>query len=796
MKLFLKKLYLIQAVLLVTVVLIAGQVDAGMRVSMRGNGFWLHCRQSEAVLAARLVRAIASMKSFLAAKGLPLPTPVHLVLQEGRISGGFRTDIIPLWRVRVALQPPGPLEDGATEPDPWTYRTFMGLAFQSIYYTCGGVPALGRRLMGAVISPNRIIPPWALDGISHLLWELYAGKPGFESVSTLDASLRNTVAWPGVDKISNHPDTWPGPDCHRIWGRPFIRWLYRVYGWKPLLEFIKAHGAGVIPFEVNLKARKIFGLEWHQLWMAFSSTRAGRPASHKEEVNLAGPLYPMKAVIGDGRGGSKELKVKYRGRRPYIVLPTTCKGCEDDGRRYLLPAPKQVIALNGPVIGPEGQIAVGGCVAGDWDIWLYDGKWRRLIQGPGTQCHPFFNQSDLVFASDHGGSFAIYDTNWNLLSKCKTAGLRPGPKGYFCLAASGWHMVGFVHTGKRKAPGQVRQKEEAGSRQADLTPVSSRPYEIFRSLKPNFVAPDLFLDGRNVELGIVTRAEDAYGRARLDGGVRYAFSQQYTAWKLGGTLDRVSGRLTSYPLDYETDTGQLVTEARQEASISWRFSKHLFFSLNGRRYSPLYDDRQQFEDSEEYWLAGKWSWNSDMIQSWLQLEFIESRGPSLSGWVRFWPGARKNWEFSLFGGKSWGDLQAGHNTFRVGGDLTEGFFTQRTTRLFPLRGFATNSIEDGQVFSSRTEYFVPLARINAGYRTWPVFWRSLRAGVFADCGMASQRPSADQLLVGLGLEIVASMELAWDINANLHLGVAWPVVQPDYLDQQGPVLLFQIGRPL
>jgi hypothetical protein len=30
----------------------------------------------------------------------------------------------------------------------------------------------------------------------------------------------------------------------------------------------------------------------------------------------------------------------------------------------------------------------------------------------------------------------------------------------------------------------------------------------------------------------------------------------------------------------------------------------------------------------------------------------------------------------------------------------------------------------------------------------------------------------------------------------IKIGVAWPVVQPDYLDQKGPVFIFQIGHPL
>jgi hypothetical protein len=40
------------------------------------------------------------------------------------------------------------------------------------------------------------------------------------------------------------------------------------------------------------------------------------------------------------------------------------------------------------------------------------------------------------------------------------------------------------------------------------------------------------------------------------------------------------------------------------------------------------------------------------------------------------------------------------------------------------------------------------------------------------------------------------MEIAWGNFSALRIGIAWPVVQPDYLDEDGPVFVFQLGRPL
>ncbi len=798
MRNFLKKNCIPAMVFLVLAMAPNGLCAAGL-LSLQNSGIELHYPRQEEKLASRMIREAAQMKSFLEKMGLALPERIHVVLVPGCLETGYQVQVIPLYRIRIALQPPGPLEDGAIEPDPWTYRLFCGLAGQAVFFQCHGVPGAARRLMGAVISPNRILPPWSIDGVCHLLWELYKERPGALSVSTLDESIRNTLAWPGLDRISNHPRIWPGSEFYRIWGRPFVRWLYRMYGWKPLLAFIRSHGAGVIPFEVGRKAEKIFGLDWEGLWQAFSAQ--ARPPGRRQEraLDTIGPEPVVRAGMSLAPGGGKaagngpagkELKIVYKGSRPFLSI---CR--EPEGHRESIAAPAQVTALDGPVRGPEGQVAVAGCSGGNWDIWLYDGTWQKAVAAPGVQCHPAFGPGGLVFASDHSGRFQVYDSSWNLLSNCDTAALRPEGGYFYCLGPKGWERQRLQPAGRQRPPAAEPQAEPTGGNQATLAP-GGRPYRLFSGMWPNYLAPDLFFDSSNLQLGLVTRAEDASGEAGWDAGLRYAFSQRYTAWQLGATFRPWSGRLTSYPLDYETGTGQVVAEARQEASLSWRILGDLSISLNGRRYGPLDSSSRLSGSQNEFWLEGKWSWSSDWLKTWFQVELIESRGPSVSGWLQLKPGRTKNWELSLFAGKSWGQTLSGHNTFRVGGDLTEGFFTRRTTRLFPVRGFPGNVLESEQAFSARAEVFVPLAAIHRGYGTFPVFWRNLQAGFFTDCGMATGRPAADQLLVGMGMELVASLELAWDIDADFHLAVAWPLAQPGFLDEQGPVLLLQIGRPL
>ena len=124
------------------------------------------------------------------------------------------------------------------------------------------------RVFGEVISPNLILPDWVIDGITHLLYENYS----LHSISDpMAEAVFAAGTIPDLDMVSNHPEIWPGKYSYRIYGRPFVRWLYEHYGWDKLRLFLKLHGRGIIPLEIDLKARRAFGRSWTRLWQVFQA---------------------------------------------------------------------------------------------------------------------------------------------------------------------------------------------------------------------------------------------------------------------------------------------------------------------------------------------------------------------------------------------------------------------------------------------------------------------------------------------------------------------------------------------
>ena len=103
---------------------------------------------------------------------------------------------------------------------------------------------------------------------------------------------------------------------------------------------------------------------------------------------------------------------------------------------------------------------------------------------------------------------------------------------------------------------------------------------------------------------------------------------------------------------------------------------------------------------------------------------------------------------------------------------------------------------DKPVAAGGIEVFWPLANLQKGYATLPLFLHRLRLGTFVDAGIAGEEFKSENLLVGAGFEFVTSLEIAWGNFSAFRIGVAWPLVYPDFVRDDSPKFVFQLGRPL
>ena len=815
------------------------------------DGLYLYFPESEEKIAKRLLENFPAIVAFLSNQNLNIRYPLHVVLDEDLDLPEVRVHMIPHREIRIPLRAPGVMENGYTEPDPWSYFLFRGLCLQAIFSIRDGIPAKLHKVFGEIVSPNIVLPEWILDGICALLHKLYQDK---SLLDPLAAEIFRTSAPPDLDMICNHPEFWPGHYGFRIYGRHFVFWIYQNYGWDRLLNFIHEHGRGIIPIEIDLKAKEAFGSTWVALWQKLTKNlgfenhtlkglhidgywpdpfiywnhggvypgavklryrgRYGFVDTYKilwlseyddegisKLVEYRGKTfwpYDVDHVWDPGPGG---VAVTRKGHLPYLMLLPKGKnsftsslwGPHKD-EMTLIPGPPGTVQMSGPVMDSRGRIAVSANLDGNWDIWLYDGAWHRITTAPSIELDPWLEEDRLVFASDISGRFQIHDSQMRPLTQCKTAAVLPRRQNYLCLATNGWQVLSL------ETDDPTPQSFKTGPSDAFTSlnpeePLTAKPYTPLKSIMPNYVIPDIFYDGSDFQIGAVTKSRDVTDDYTIDAGIRYTSNTDFLSGRLGGKIKDLGSRFTRYPLVYTTGLEQVVDESRNELIAYWTpwESEEIEFSMNWRTFKPL---EASGPSEDEYWGASHLEKTFGSHRAWLNLEAFSKGSQSLYGGCLLWFGEQIHTLLHLQAGKTWGDLVLGHTTYRIGGNVVEGYFTKRPTRLFPLRGFDSNMVEAGQAVTSGLEVLWPLANLQAGYKTLPLYLHRLHLGTFVDAGVASDRLDSNDILVGAGFELITSLEIAWGNLSTFRMGIAWPLMQPDGLDQSSPVFLIQLGRPL
>ncbi|HNY64744.1 MAG TPA: hypothetical protein PKM41_04855 [Deltaproteobacteria bacterium] len=823
-----------------------GQGAALTRVD--SGGVSIYFPAGEEAIAGRLLEKTPGILSFLEGRGLPVTTPLHVVL-DGEYDGpDVIVRMIPHREIRIPVKAPGVLEEGWLEADPWAYFLFRGMCLQGIYSLRQGLPEMARRVFGEVVTPNAIMPPWVFEGVCRILYSSWSGAPMIDPYS--GAVFRTSVP-KDLSLVSNHPGAWPGYHTGRICGIPFVSWVHDRYGWEGIRKFLLVHGGGIVPIEIDLKAREVFGKSWSALWEEFVQERPQASAGPSGMLiegwwpdpfvywNTSGVFPGRKGVelrgrygcldpqgvlwlseyddqgalriVGHGNGITAEgrdrhvwdsspgyVAVTRKGSRPHLAF------LELEDRSPLarvrivrtVPAPAGVTQLSGPVMSATGLVAVAGSTGGNWDIWVFGKGWERVTTHPGVEMDPSWHGDDLVFSSNSTGSFQIHDRTMAPLTSEPLAATLPRGRSYLGLTPSGWTPKA-LEVQPSRAPGQASPSGPAPKDgEPGKTPrLDAQPYSPLGSVWPNFIAPDLYVGPSDVQAGLVTWGRDVSGDYALRAGARYSFNLDHLSLQASAQIRDLGLSYARYPISYDPENALPTEESRSEAGISVRPFGLGWVTLGITRqdYEPLEDWGQEGDD---LWVEASLTGRVGPLTPSLTLENHSGGLRSAFGGLSFVAGREITIVTRIQAGMSWGNATPGHGTFRVGGDVGEGYFTRRPSRLFPLRGFSPNVLESDRAVTASAEALFPLADLQLGHKTLPLFFHRLSLGTFVDAGFCTDAITRDQLLAGAGFEILTSMEVAWGNFSVFKIGIAWPVAQPDGLDEEGPVMVLQIGKPL
>lgn len=149
-------------------------------------------------------------------------------------------------------------------------------------------------------------------------------------------------------------------------------------------------------------------------------------------------------------------------------------------------------------------------------------------------------------------------------------------------------------------------------------------------------------------------------------------------------------------------------------------------------------------------------------------------------WIRIpWPHRflRNHVLWLAYGGGVAGGDRGHVPTFFLGGypqqNLLQSIYDFSRPGSATLRGYPYASVFGDQYHVLNAEYRFPIAWIERGYQTFPLYLQRLQGRVFADYGGAFRGDfSFDKLKLGVGGEIMLGITYAYDYSAALQLGFA------------------------
>jgi len=114
-------------------------------------------------------------------------------------------------------------------------------------------------------------------------------------------------------------------------------------------------------------------------------------------------------------------------------------------------------------------------------------------------------------------------------------------------------------------------------------------------------------------------------------------------------------------------------------------------------------------------------------------------------------------------------------SFSLGGSgLAAGPFAMGQRAVGLLRGLPHDERLGTTVLVANLDYRFPLARVERGIGTWPVFLRDIHGAVFADAGSAGSAMDAlPAAAFSMGGELAARITLGYSWNLSLAAGAAW-----------------------
>ncbi len=259
--------------------------------------------------------------------------------------------------------------------------------------TVSGLPAAVNWIFGRTAYPNGAQPVWFTEGLA-VHFESSLSSAGRLRSSLFQMYLRTAAlagVFPGLDQVSGVMKAWPQGTAPYLYGAFFVDHLARRYGDQALSDLSHHMGGMVVPWTLNLVARRELGTDYITLWNQWKQSVIAE-AQKKLALLEAEGLTPFRRLTRRGQHQRRPRVSPGSGQVIYYSAPTNrwpaLRAIDLNGRqdRILL----EVNGDGGSAFTPDGrgivfsQKEVHGQFYVFFDLFRFDletGRASRLTRG-------------------------------------------------------------------------------------------------------------------------------------------------------------------------------------------------------------------------------------------------------------------------------------------------------------------------------------------------------------------------------------------------------------------------------
>ena len=522
------------------------------------------------------------------------------------------------------------------------------------------------------------------------------------------------------------------------------------------------------------------------------------------------PLATMR-MLGEDRLGSPELLISEPDA--YFASPRWSPdgtSIAAERRRTGGPAEIVVVSVRDRTVRVLGSVAGGRSAS---PVWFPDGS--RLLVASAVGEEPF-----RIYAVDaRGGAVARLEGTGG---SAEAPALSPdGATLVFVgYTPDGYDLFSIPLAGARWTPVSVAPSDPIVVPRGVTVASGAYAYSPLRTLLPRFWTPVVTSDSGEVAFGAATGSTDALGRHAYGIDAEWA-ARSRPDWRIAYAYDR--WRPTFFvSLGDDTDPWRDGEARTREADAGLllrvphvRFSHATFASfhrsvdaLSCGTCDPAVDaamDRSSLRFGWDGSSARAFGYSispedggrlSTTVELTRRTLGADGNGVALTiDGRRYWTVWPRHGVVAVraAGAASWGDRNAARIFSASGNGPQTAGFAFGTDAIGLLRGFAEDDVTGTRAATVNADYRFPLARIDRGVGTVPLFVRSIHAAAFADVGSAWTAAAVRARgRVSIGAELSVDTVLGFALPVTFTTGAAWRHGATP--DERGFVGFTRIGR--